>query len=179
MAACTSYSVRLAAALDTYSGVVDNGGGLALTLTDVAESGVSSGLHSLKSGWARADSYCRPAVSLTGQRQHELVRLRHAHRHRRDNYTAEQPNPIATSMIGPAPVVAVNKLGTICALPILHYIWDRLTYMWSNVSVTTDADRSALQFATWLGAADQWDGLPGANFNYNGLDAGVLAQAQR
>ncbi|MEN6372095.1 MAG: PEP-CTERM sorting domain-containing protein [Armatimonadota bacterium] len=35
--------------------------------------------------------------------------------------------------------------------------WNKLTYMWSKAIVTSDADRTALQLATWKGEVGDWD----------------------
>jgi len=50
--------------------------------------------------------------------------------------------------------------------------WNKLTYMWSQAKVTSDADRAALQLATWKGCANDWD-VTRENFWNSGDGSGV------
>jgi len=79
-----------------------------------------------------------------------------------------------------ATAYAQGKTGTIQSTSD----WDRLTYMWSTSSVTSNLDRAALQVASWEGAADQWN-IPagsnwsGANLQITGLDPAVYTRASQ
>jgi hypothetical protein len=63
--------------------------------------------------------------------------------------------------------------------------WNRLTYMWATAVVNSDQDRAALQLATWVGCADQWNSTPvngnwdGANLDLDGIsDTALITQAE-
>ena len=178
VAACASAAFAAQGAFDLYTGPIDNGTGASLNLTDVAEyGGYTANLQSLIPAGPAIDA-------VVGQ---PLLAISNAS----TNWTGfgmciDTADLIYTGTVNPgyhvynwATAKSVGKIGTIQGITdSVDYIWDRLTYMWCTTTVATDTDRAALQFATWLGCADQWNGLSGTDFTYSGLSSAVLTEAK-